>query len=487
MGQVAGCGVKLQLEDPDAPGYLRVPKRVLEQLQEGADKAEEAWEEPSAADLAAMGFGDGEVAKDAAEDMDDDAFSRGAGYGDTDNADASTSGRTEAILDLFGDSVEGWLGEGGRRPPLQLEEVKEDDSMPGVLCARCYSLKHYGQIKSQKAETLLPEFDLGKRVGRKIQLQRSRRAVILCVIDIADFDGSLPRSALRSLLPATHLEDGGVSVPAGYRLVLAVNKADLLPPQVTTARLQQWVRKRAKQGGLPRPSSVHLVSSLKSTGIKDLIRDLHQEVGERGDVWVVGAQNAGKSSLINAMRRAVGRHSERNELTTAPVPGTTLGLLRVDGLMPPRCKMFDTPGVPHSYQLSSRLSPEEVRMLLPRRRLRPRTFRAGAGQTVLIGGIARIDVLKAPAATLYLTLWASDDINCHFGRTDTADDRYAKAVGTLLTPPIGDQRRIKQLGALVPTEVDVEGSTFHAHTQAGQVGKLPATGLRYARLRKQIR
>ena len=39
----------------------------------------------------------------------------------------------------------------------------------------------------------------------------------------------------------------------------------------------------------------------------------------------VGAQNAGKSSLINAMRRAVGYGKPKNELTTAALPGTTLG------------------------------------------------------------------------------------------------------------------------------------------------------------------
>ena len=40
----------------------------------------------------------------------------------------------------------------------------------------------------------------------------------------------------------------------------------------------------------------------------------------------VGAQNAGKSSLINAMKRAVRREKPRNELTTAALPGTTLGV-----------------------------------------------------------------------------------------------------------------------------------------------------------------
>ncbi len=68
-------------------------------------------------------------------------------------------------------------------------------------------------------------------------------------------------------------------------------------------------------------------------------------------------------------------------------------------------------------------NPAQVRLLLPRKALRPRTFRIGAGHSVLIGGVARIDVLAAPAATIYLTLWASADVVTHFGRTDAAAER----------------------------------------------------------------
>ena len=56
---------------------------------------------------------------------------------------------------------------------------------------------------------------------------------------------------------------------------------------------QQWCRQRARQGGLPRPSAVHTVSSLRGTGVPALLDDLRQLVGEHGDVWVVGAQNSG--------------------------------------------------------------------------------------------------------------------------------------------------------------------------------------------------
>lgn len=69
----------------------------------------------------------------------------------------------------------------------------------------------------------------------------------------------------------------------------------------------------------------------------------------------------------------------------------------------------------------------QVKCLLPKSRLRPRTFRAAAGQTVLIGGLARVDVVDAPGATLYLTVWASSDIICHFGKSDRADERWSPA------------------------------------------------------------
>ena len=105
-------------------------------------------------------------------------------------------------------------------------------------------------------------------------------------------------------------------------------------------------------------------------------------------------QNAGKSSLINAMRQAA-RLPRDKDVTTAPLPGTTLGelgvgwpmccdrqakglwnnrehrhcrhsggnpcadgplhvcagMLRVSGLLPTGCKMLDTPGVPHAHQV----------------------------------------------------------------------------------------------------------------------------------------
>lgn len=269
----------------------------------------------------------------------------------------------EESFSKFDDLVLGWLAEDEGRKDADIQRFAfdaEESSELDVLCARCYSLRHYGKVKSEEAESSLPGFDFGRVVGRRLQLQKFRRAIVLVVVDLSDFDGSLPRTAIRSLLsPDQRMLNVADQLPKGFRMVVAANKSDLLPHQATKKRIEAWVRRRIAQGGLPRPSAVHIVSSLKQQGVKRLLSDLQAATGTRGDVWVVGAQNAGKSSLINSMRQAVGL-TER-EVTASPLPGTTLGVVQVPGLLPKGCQMLDTPGVPHEYQLARYLSADEVR------------------------------------------------------------------------------------------------------------------------------
>ena len=104
---------------------------------------------------------------------------------------------------------------------------------------RCQTVAtHCRHVVSQRGEAALPGFDLNKKVGRKIKLQKYRRAVVLCVVDMADFDGSLPREALHELLPGLEEGEYGSRAGLGYRLVVAASKVDLLPSQATQTRLQ---------------------------------------------------------------------------------------------------------------------------------------------------------------------------------------------------------------------------------------------------------
>lgn len=106
-----------------------------------------------------------------------------------------------------------------------------------------------------------------------------------------------------------------------------------------------------------------MVSAVKMLGIRSMVDDIKSGLGFRGDLWVVGAQNAGKSSLIAAMKKIGGTAGQRDP-TIASMPGTTLNLLNVPGLpLGPKNRAFDTPGVTHSHQVTAFLAPEEVKQV----------------------------------------------------------------------------------------------------------------------------
>ena len=59
---------------------------------------------------------------------------------------------------------------------------------------------------------------------------------------------------------------------------------------------------------------------------------------------------------------------------------------------------------------------------------------------------------QIPAATIYLTVWASDELSTHLGKTESAGALYGKHAGTLLVPP-SDPERVDALGRLEPQDV----------------------------------
>lgn len=68
-------------------------------------------------------------------------------------------------------------------------------------------------------------------------------------------------------------------------------------------------------------------------------------------------------------------------LTEAAVPGTTLGVLKIEGVLPARARLFDTPGLIHLHQLSTKLNREEQKLVEIRKELKPRTFRVKVRNT----------------------------------------------------------------------------------------------------------
>lgn len=500
-----GCGVGLQCEDKNGPGFFVVPKRLLEPERDASNEA--FVEDPRAAaaaddmlnfdeddmdeddddaeggvdSFAVKGLSEDELAGLDEDDDDLDGLDLSNFDGqDGDAEDVDEDAALAALDALFAEdddtgdtgAADGddWDSIAARK--REERESRRNDSPDTVVCARCYSLRNYGKVKNEAAEILMPSFDFGRVVGDRLSKVGPGGAVVLLLVDLIDFDGSFPVDAVDVISP--YVANESVDV------LLVGTKVDLLPTQCTRARVTSFVRRRAKDLGLKRASGVHLVSAHSGMGVNILSEQLETLLDEGREVWVVGAQNAGKSSLINRLSKKYGGPGpEDGGPLASHLPGTTLGVVKLPGLLPNGSDVYDTPGLLQPFQVSGRLTNEEARAVLPRKRLAPRTYRAEIGSSIHIGGLARIDVVDSPQRTLYLTVWASHDVPTHYmvrGEGGKADDFYEKHAGGKLSPPVGEHRAA-QLGEWGCRTVSVYGESWQRSDRDISIGGLGWVGV----------
>ncbi|CAM8933136.1 unnamed protein product [Rhodiola kirilowii] len=486
-----GCGVFMQDQDPNRPGFYQRRKEILTD-DEDEDEVEEEDDNADGDIEGELSDGMEEFDEEEEDDDDDDDVDV---VGELDESDEGSEKEDEYDWDSdeweemvekdvkddaelagfapagvgYGNVTEEVLNKTKRkkvskseRKRLAREAVKKKEEV--TVCARCHSLRNYGQVKNEKLENLIPDFDFDRLITTRLMKPTGTAdsTVVVMVVDCSDFDGSFPKRAASSLFQA--LERTQKDSKLGKRLpklVLVATKVDLLPSQISPTRLDRWVRHRAKANGAPRLNAVYLVSARKDLGVRNLLSFIKELAGPRGNVWVIGAQNAGKSTLINAFAKREGVNASK--LTEAAVPGTTLGIIRIGGILSAKAKMFDTPGLLHPYLMSMRLNRDEQKMVEIRKELQPRTYRMKAGQTVFVGGLMRLDLNQASVQTIYITVWASPNISLHMGKTENADETWRKHAGVRLQPPISADR-LPELGEWGAREIKASGSSWDVNS-----------------------
>ena len=160
--------------------------------------------------FAVEGLGDDDL--DADEDDDDLPDFDGGDFdgddqtetGDPTPSEADALAALDALFD--GDDDDGadvdgddWESIAARKRAER--EARRRESPETVVCARCYSLRNYGKVKNEAAEILMPSFDFGRVVGDRLSRLGPGGAVVLCLVDLVDFDGSFPVDAVDILSP----------------------------------------------------------------------------------------------------------------------------------------------------------------------------------------------------------------------------------------------------------------------------------------------
>jgi ribosome biogenesis GTPase A len=424
----SACGSDFQCHNEDRPGYLPPEKFAtqtalgkIEQMQKLQDKAEKAeWTPEDEIEWLIQTQGK----KDSNKEM-------------------------QEVPQIDVDSLAGEMG-------LDLVEL----SKKKVICKRCHGLQNFGKVQDSLRPGWTKEPLLSQEKFRELLRPiKEKPAVIVALVDLFDFSGSV--------LP--ELDEIAGENP----VILAANKADLLPSEMGRVRAESWVRRELEYLGVKSLAgmrgAVRLVSCKTGAGINDLLekaRGLAEEID--GDIYVVGAANAGKSTLLNFVlgqdkvnrspgkARAGNRNAFKGAVTTSPLPGTTLKFIKVD--LGGGRSLYDTPGLLVLGTVTQLLTPEELKIVVPKKPIEPVTLRLSTGKCVLVGGLARIELIGDSRPFMF-TFFVANEIKLHPTDIERADEFVLKHAGGMLTPPLAPgPKRMEEIGECEDHIVDIQGA-----------------------------
>ncbi|XP_017339137.1 nitric oxide-associated protein 1 [Ictalurus punctatus] len=260
-------------------------------------------------------------------------------------SDISCSG-CGAAMHCMAPDVPGYL------PSEKYKQLIEEEKLKKAICQRCFLLTHH-----QKALNVTMSKEEYRKIVSRIKYEK---ALVLLLVDLLD-------------LPDSIVPDLPQLVGKNKHIVILGNKVDLLPgdSQNYLQRIRRQLAQHCTDAGIPTRESkdVHLISAKTGYGIENLITKLQASWKYKGDVYLVGTANAGKSTLFNTLLESDYCKSRASDVihkaTISPWPGTTLNLLKFPIINPTPYRLFRRAERLRlaAQQTEDDLDPEELRRI----------------------------------------------------------------------------------------------------------------------------
>lgn len=206
-----------------------------------------------------------------------------------------------AVLHCTALDVPGYL------PSEKYKVLLQEGRLTGATCQRCHLLTHH-----QKAMNLQVTPEQYRAVIHKI---RPLKALVLLIVDLLDIPDSIVPN-----LPEL--------VGTNKHIIVLGNKVDLLPMDSPNylQRIRRYLTQCCQDAGFgTQLTDIHLISARTGYGVEGLVSNLQRSWKYKGDVYLVGLANAGKSTLFNTLLESDYCKSKASDVirkaTISPWPG----------------------------------------------------------------------------------------------------------------------------------------------------------------------
>ncbi|XP_076317173.1 nitric oxide-associated protein 1 isoform X2 [Tachypleus tridentatus] len=212
--------------------------------------------------------------------------------------------------------------------PVEKFNKYSEIQLRAELCQRCLYLQHFNVVLNVSVNP-----DEYPHIMSEI---KNKIALVVLIVDLTDFPCSI--------------WPGIIDILGPKRPVFVVgNKVDLLPCDDSgyLDRVKRVLQETLKRTGVDRGKNIKhvcLISARTGYGIEEFITKLQNVWSYKGDVYLVGCTNVGKSTIFNALLQSDYCKTRAVDLvqraTTSVWPGTTLNLLKFPILRPNGWRLY---------------------------------------------------------------------------------------------------------------------------------------------------
>ncbi len=238
---------------------------------------------------------------------------------------------------------------------LQTEDPNKEGYTTNIenkVCTRCFRLKNYGEYKITQRTNI---------DYKKILSRITDEDLVIYVTSILN-------------LETTYLQNF-------KNCILVVTKLDILPKSLKENKLKTKISLLKNYNNI---KEIILVSSINNHNIDNLFNTIKKYKMKNN--YFVGTTNSGKSTLINKL---INNYTDKNIIiTTSAYPSTTLDTINIEleGI-----NIIDTPGLLNEGSVINKITEKQVKIINPKKEIKPRTYQIKGDGTLVVDDIARIN------------------------------------------------------------------------------------------------
>ena len=244
-----------------------------------------------------------------------------------------------------------------------------------LFCNHCFADARYNFSPSD------PKVD--EDIATMLEDAESTDALIVYVVDLFSFENSF--------IPEI------TEIIQGLPMVVVANKRDLLPADCSDEDLREYVAHRFRVAHLSCTSDDVMLCSLHSESDVSGVFEMINTRRRAHDVFVIGAKFSGKTQLISSLLHGYVNPTNRS-ISTITYPGTALQVMQIP--LDNSSFLYDTPGTSLSNSLSVRVDAKSRGVIAPKKEVEPRKIVLDLGDTLFLGGVARIELIQGERTIL---------------------------------------------------------------------------------------